>query len=316
MPGSPLVAERTVELLRDAAGAGVVELDDRARRCRTSTWPGPPSASTRWRPACGSSTGTASRSRRPGERGPLLVAQCDRQSVLSEIKLAVDAGPGGHRAAAAGPARRVDHRGGLGRPRPRPSTPTTSPRSGSRRWPSRSGPSWCASTSSCARCARRARGTVEQTHASLTRHLLEETYEVLEAIDHLDADDRRRASATSRRSSATCSSRSCSTPSSAPRRASSPWPTWPAASTTSSCARHPHVFGPVAGAASAPTACSALGGAEGRREGPDVDHGRHPGRPAEPRLRREGAEEGGGGRLRLGRRGRRPARRWPRSWAS
>ena len=27
----------------------------------------------------------------------------------------------------------------------------------------------------------------EQTHASLTRHLLEETYEVLEAIDHLDA---------------------------------------------------------------------------------------------------------------------------------
>jgi uncharacterized protein YabN with tetrapyrrole methylase and pyrophosphatase domain len=28
----------------------------------------------------------------------------------------------------------------------------------------------------------------EQTHASLTRHLLEETYEVLEAIDHLDVD--------------------------------------------------------------------------------------------------------------------------------
>ena len=26
----------------------------------------------------------------------------------------------------------------------------------------------------------------EQTHASLTRHLLEETYEVLEAIDHVD----------------------------------------------------------------------------------------------------------------------------------
>ena len=28
----------------------------------------------------------------------------------------------------------------------------------------------------------------EQTHASLTRHLLEETYEVLEAIDHVDED--------------------------------------------------------------------------------------------------------------------------------
>ena len=28
----------------------------------------------------------------------------------------------------------------------------------------------------------------EQTHASLTRHLLEETYEVLEAIDHVDAE--------------------------------------------------------------------------------------------------------------------------------
>ena len=28
----------------------------------------------------------------------------------------------------------------------------------------------------------------EQTHQSLTRHLLEETYEVLEALEHLDAD--------------------------------------------------------------------------------------------------------------------------------
>ena len=39
---------------------------------------------------------------------------------------------------------------------------------------------------------------------------------------------------TSRRSSATCSSRSCSTPRSPPRPGPSTWPTWPAASTTSS----------------------------------------------------------------------------------
>ncbi len=42
-----------------------------------------------------------------------------------------------------------------------------------------------------------------------------------------------------------CCSRSCSIRCWPPRRGSSPWPTWPATSTTSSCSRHPHVFGDV-----------------------------------------------------------------------
>ena len=45
-----------------------------------------------------------------------------------------------------------------------------------------------------------------------------------------------------RRSWATCCSRWCSTPGSAAEGARSRWPTWPAASTTSSSRRHPHVF--------------------------------------------------------------------------
>ena len=73
----------------------------------------------------------------------------------------------------------------------------------------------------------------KQTHQSLRRHLLEESYEVLEAIDELDVDAGVGLRATSRRSWATCSSRSCSTPGSPPRRASSPWPTSPEACTTS-----------------------------------------------------------------------------------
>ena len=73
----------------------------------------------------------------------------------------------------------------------------------------------------------------EQTHRSLTRYLLEESYEAVEAIEHLDAGRRTHRCRTS---SATCSTRSCSTRCSRRRPASSPWPTSRAASTTSSCA--------------------------------------------------------------------------------
>jgi hypothetical protein len=63
----------------------------------------------------------------------------------------------------------------------------------------------------------------EQTHASLTRHLLEEAYEALDALEaFVRVDRRRRLDArwciTLKRSSATCSSRSSFTPSWATRR--------------------------------------------------------------------------------------------------
>ena len=45
--------------------------------------------------------------------------------------------------------------------------------------------SWCGSTSWCTPCGPRCPWDREQTHGSLARHLLEESYEVLEAIDAL-----------------------------------------------------------------------------------------------------------------------------------
>ena len=125
-----------------------------------------------------------------GERGPMLVAQCDSKDVLSDIKLAVD---GVGRAGGGGPV-----------------------------------PAWGCPTSRCAPVAwddldrevepdhltsvfipvlaapvagevarfaelvrtlrERCPWDREQTHATLTRHLLEETYEVLEAIGALDVE--------------------------------------------------------------------------------------------------------------------------------
>ena len=67
VPGSPLVLERTVRYA--AAPTTRVRLRRCCRRCRSSTSPGPGSASTRSRPACGSSTVTSSPPPRPARRG-------------------------------------------------------------------------------------------------------------------------------------------------------------------------------------------------------------------------------------------------------
>ena len=124
------------------------------------------------------------------------------------------------------------------------------------------------------------------------------------------------ASTTSRRSWATCSSRSCSTPSSPPRRASSRWPTWPAASTTSSCTATRTCSAPCEVDGATTRSLGATGRSSSGREGPGVADGGHPGGPAGAGLRRQGAEEGGLGRLRLGRRRTARCRRSPRSWPS
>ena len=80
----------------------------------------------------------------------------------------------------------------------------------------------------------------DQTHGSLGRHLLEEAYEVLDAIEVVAAaepDVSPPMSPIWRRSSATCSSRCTSTRCWRPRRAVSRSPTWPGRCTTSwSCA--------------------------------------------------------------------------------
>ena len=123
-------------------------------------------------------------------RGPLLVAQCWSKAVLSGVKLAIDppAGHDGDRAPPPGAARRAvwevpweeldrsfepDHLTSLWIPE---LAAPVAGRAGSAR---RAGP--------------HPAGAVpvgpEQTHGSLSRHLLEESYEVLEAIDGLVAVD-------------------------------------------------------------------------------------------------------------------------------
>ena len=86
MPGSPFVAERTVELLRPRTD---VELAiEPALSYLDLAW----SALGVDPLACGARLVDAHRFavEAAGERGPLLVAQCDSRAVLSDIKLAVD----------------------------------------------------------------------------------------------------------------------------------------------------------------------------------------------------------------------------------
>lgn len=92
VPGSPYVAERTVELLRDAAGARGVAVDVvPALSFLDLVWDrlgvDPVAAGVRIVDGTDFAAGAA------GERGPLLVAQCHSRRVLSDIKLAVDGGP-------------------------------------------------------------------------------------------------------------------------------------------------------------------------------------------------------------------------------
>ena len=58
-----------------------------------------------------------------------------------------------------------------------------------RLWPRRWAPSSCDSTSWPARCASSARGTRSRRTESLVQYLLEETYEVVDALEALDPDD-------------------------------------------------------------------------------------------------------------------------------
>ena len=72
-----------------------------------------------------------------------------------------------------------------------------------------------------------------QTHASLMPHLVEETYEVLDALAALEESGGAAAYVHLEEELEICSFRSCSMPAWPGRKASSTWPGWPGASTTS-----------------------------------------------------------------------------------
>ena len=182
VPGSPAVAERTVELLVADPRVDVEVLP--ALSFIDLAWArmgvDPVALGARL------VDGRRFETEAAGERGPLLVGQCDQPHVLSAIKLALDDGP----------EVVVLQRLGL----PDESVRTV-------RWsdldrevvPDHLTSLWIPVLSEpvagelarFVELVRTLRAECpwdrEQTHASLTRHLLEETYEVLDAIDRVDA---------------------------------------------------------------------------------------------------------------------------------
>ncbi len=184
VPGSPLVAERTVELLR---------ADDRvqvrlipALSFLDLAW-----AALRVDPVAEGVRVVDGRRfavEAAGERGPLLIAQCDSRQVLSDIKLTVEEDPGDVV---------VLQRLGL----PDESITTVAwaeldkevePDHLTSIYLPAGAPPVAREVARFAELVRTLRARCpwdrEQTHRTLTRHLLEETYEVLEAIEALPSE--------------------------------------------------------------------------------------------------------------------------------
>ncbi len=206
VPGSPFVAERTVELLR-ADGRVDVEVVH-APSFLDLAWDrlgiDPLAAGVRLVDATAFSVEAA------GQRGPLLVAQCHDRSVLSAMKLAVDdVDPaGGTRpAAVAGDERSgAEHRGGtravllhhLGLPDEVVAEiawadldRSLEPDHLTSVWIPHLAPPVASEMMRLDELVRTLRARCPwdrgQTHGSLARHLLEESYETLDAIEALAA---------------------------------------------------------------------------------------------------------------------------------
>jgi tetrapyrrole methylase family protein / MazG family protein len=183
VPGSPVVAERTVELLLGDPRVDVEVLP--ALSYLDLAWArlGVDPVALGVRLVDGRRFGTEA----AGERGPLLVGQCDQRHVLSDVKLALDEGP------------EVVVLQRLGLPDELVRTVSwddldraVEPDHLTSLWiPTLAAPV-AGEVERFHELVRTLRAECpwdrEQTHASLTRHLLEETYEVLEAIDHVDVD--------------------------------------------------------------------------------------------------------------------------------
>jgi tetrapyrrole methylase family protein / MazG family protein len=180
VPGSPAVAERTVELLRADPRVEVDVLP--ALSCVDLAWVrlGVDPLAVGPRIVDGRRFAVEA----AGERGPLLVLQCDQTSVLSDIKLSVDGGA----------AVTVLHHLGLADEAIFEVAWDELDRAVA---PDHLTSLWMPSVvvpvgrelvrlAELVRILReRCPWDREQTHLSLTRHLLEETYEVLEAIEGL-----------------------------------------------------------------------------------------------------------------------------------
>lgn len=186
VPGSPSVAEHTVELLRQPEVDVDVEIHA-ALSFLDLAWVrmgvDPLDAGVQV------VDGHAFAVEAAGAKGPLLVAQCDSRQVLSDIKLSVDDGP----------TTPVTVIKGLG---------TADEEMFTVAWddldrsfepdhltslyiPEMARPAAAAFAAfdEQVRILRvQCPWDAEQTHASLRRHLLEETYEVLEALDGIDGD--------------------------------------------------------------------------------------------------------------------------------
>ncbi len=187
VPGSPRVLERTVDLLAARAAAGDVELDVRpALSFLDLTWVrlGVDPLEEGVRLVDGHRFATAA----AGERGPLLVAHCHNRRVLSDIKLAVDEPP-------SEPVLVLQR---LGSPDESVTEVawadldrSVEPDHLTSLWiPALAAPV-AAEVVAFAELVRTLRERCpwdrEQTHVTLTRHALEEAYEVVEAITAWDA---------------------------------------------------------------------------------------------------------------------------------
>jgi tetrapyrrole methylase family protein/MazG family protein len=185
VPGSPLVAERAVELLLadDRVDVRVLPAVSFLDLAWAALGVDPVAAGVRV------VDGRRFAVEAAGERGPLLVAQCDTRQVLSDVKLAVDDG--------AGFGVTVLQRLGL----PEESVTTVAwadldrdvvPDHLTSIYLPAAAPPVAREVARFDELVRTLRQRCpwdrEQTHRTLTRHLLEETYEVLEAIEALPAD--------------------------------------------------------------------------------------------------------------------------------
>jgi tetrapyrrole methylase family protein/MazG family protein len=208
VPGSPVVAERTVELLR--ADDRVHLVLQPALSFLDLTWSrlgiDPVAAGVRVVDGHRFAVEAA------GERGPLLVGQCDSTDVLSDVKLAIgealDMGASGERersasagererSASAGPVVTVLQRLGLpdeavAEVRWDDLDRVVSPDHLTSLYIPAHAPPVAREVQRFAELVATLRRECPwdraQTHDSLKRHLLEESYEVLDAIDHLDGD--------------------------------------------------------------------------------------------------------------------------------
>jgi tetrapyrrole methylase family protein/MazG family protein len=191
VPGNPVVAERTVALLHDAATRGEIELEVVAGLSFTDlAW-----SRLGVDPVGGDARVVDGRDMEHAElAGSMLVAQCDSAWVLSEVKLAL--------LEHLDPATTVTVLQRLGLPDEQVSTVAledldrggVNPDHLTSLFVDAGASGAAAETVRLIQLAKRLRDPggcpwdAEQTHRSLTRYLLEEAYEVVEAVEALPAD--------------------------------------------------------------------------------------------------------------------------------